>query len=160
MWRHNFLGLVFDVPLHRNNHITSVIDFLQPRFCLLIPTQQNLLSVANGLRSSKHTSSPMPKTAEISKDFISVCKLHVDFHIRTRGKCKSLPFTAWVILLQFWPMYASHLGASKSWRSPIRYPSRDYQVSESSSGLPYCKSTIILWLAEQQSFWPISKAIS
>ena len=68
-------------PPDRNNCITSVSYFLQPRLCLLIPNQQSFVSVADGLMSIGHTLTPVPKTTQVLKDFSSLITVDVDFYI-------------------------------------------------------------------------------
>jgi len=54
-------------PPDRNNCITSVSYFLQPRLCLLIQTQQSFVSVADELMSIGHTLTHVPKKPKYSK---------------------------------------------------------------------------------------------
>ena len=65
----------------RNNIITSVFDFLQPRLCFLIRVLQCLICVTNGLVSIGHTKTPMPKTPKLLKHFIRIFTVTIDFHI-------------------------------------------------------------------------------
>ena len=46
-------------PPDRNNLITSVFDFLQPRLSFLIPVLQSLLGLTNGFVSIWHAKTPM-----------------------------------------------------------------------------------------------------
>ena len=73
-------------PPDRNNLITSVFDFLQTYLSLLIPAQQSFFSVADGLTSIGHTSTPMPKAPKVLKDFFPLCTVPVDFHIWYPGQ--------------------------------------------------------------------------
>ena len=68
-------------PPDRNNLITRVSDFLQPRLSLLIPIQQRSFSVTNGLMSIGHTWTPVPKSPKLLKDFILLSTEPVKFHI-------------------------------------------------------------------------------
>ena len=65
----------------RNNCITSVSYFLQPRLCLLLTTHGRFVIVADGLMSIGHTLSPVPKAPYVLKDLSSLCTVPVDFHI-------------------------------------------------------------------------------
>ena len=81
-----FLALVGHViifklePPHRNKFITTVTYLLQPSLTLLVPNEQSLSSVADGLMSIGHILTPVPKHPWYSKHS-SVYTIHVDFHI-------------------------------------------------------------------------------
>jgi len=61
---------------------TSVLDFLQPRFSFLIHILQSFLSLTNGFMSIGHAKTHMPKPSELLKDFIRLCTVRINFHIR------------------------------------------------------------------------------
>jgi len=77
----------------RNNIITGVLDFLQPRLSFLIPILQCFLSLADEYVSIGHAETPTPKSPEVLKDFISVCTVPINFHIRDPRQMKFPPVT-------------------------------------------------------------------
>jgi len=80
-------------PPDRNNLITSVFEFLQPRFSFSIPVLQSFLGLTNGLVSIGHAKAPMPKAPEVLKDFICLCAVPIDFHIRYTSQTNFPPIT-------------------------------------------------------------------
>ena len=63
----------------RNILITSVFDFLQPRFSLLLPVLQYLVRVTNGFVSFVHAKIPTTKAPELLKDFVCLLTVPINF---------------------------------------------------------------------------------
>ena len=66
----------------RNNFVTSIFDFLEPRLSLLKPVLQGHICVTNGLVVIGNIKTLVPKTPGILKDFFSLLTLPINFHIR------------------------------------------------------------------------------
>jgi len=105
-------------PSDRNNLITSVVDFLHPRFSFLIPVLQSFLSLTNVLMSIWHAKTPIPKHPSYSKRLVSA-QYPLTFTLGAPAKWTFVPLLAWVTLLRVRPIYASNWRASTDWRSPI-----------------------------------------
>ena len=61
--------------------ITSIFNFLQPRFHFLIPVQQCFFRVTYGLVSIGHARTTIPKTTKVIKVLLCFRRLPIDFHI-------------------------------------------------------------------------------
>ena len=80
-------------PSYRNDVVTSVFDFLQPRHSFLMPVLQCIISVADGFMAIGHAETPMPKTAQILEDLISALRVSINFYIRYPSQMDFPPIT-------------------------------------------------------------------
>jgi len=80
-------------PPDRNNLITSVFDFPQPRLCFPLTVLQSFLDFSNGFVSIGHAKTPMPKAHEVLKDFIRPFAVPINFHIMYPSQTKFPPIT-------------------------------------------------------------------
>jgi len=80
-------------PPDRKNFITSVFDFLQPRFSLLIRVLQSFLGLTNWFVSIGHAKTPMPKAPLVLKRFIRLFAFPFNFHVARPSQTKLPPIT-------------------------------------------------------------------
>jgi len=71
----------YKITTDRNNFINGILDFLQPRFSLLISVLQCFPSLTDAFVSIGHANTPMPKPYEVLKSLIRRCTVRTNFHI-------------------------------------------------------------------------------